>query len=191
MKRIIQAISGAILAIGLTAGVASADTVNCGNISNTGPGSVNSITCTTSTGVNVYCNNDTHLTTTNNQNASSGYSVVTGNTTGGSSTSGGAQNSNQTNLTVGLSCAPAASSAPAAVTPPAGGQGGGAPVAAAAAPAKPVGGVGAGAPAAAVASLPETGSQAPERDAAIAAVALSSALVLPKLFLSAYRKLAL
>jgi hypothetical protein len=150
MKRILQSLAVSLLTIGMTGGIAAAATVTCGgSISNTGPGSTNTVSCVDTENNSVSCDNNIVISNDNEQSASSGSAFTTDNTSAGGSTSGSAENSNSTVVAVGASCAPVET---AAVTPPAGGSGGatlgastvaggrgGAQVVA------PVGGVGAGA----------------------------------------------
>jgi hypothetical protein len=146
MKRILQSLAVSLVTVGMTGGIAAADAVTCnGDISNTGPGSTNSVTCVDNENNSVSCDNNIIVSNDNDQNAGSGGAFTTGNTTGGGATSGDADNNNATVVEVGTSCAPveATNSTP---TPPAGGSGGAVLGSATVAPqvVAPVGGVGAG-----------------------------------------------
>lgn len=126
MKRFIQILAAATVSCGLMAGVASADTITCGNISDTGPGSHNSINCTDDQNNSVTCNNNVVVDNTNDQTATSGGAFTTDNTNSGNANSGDADNNNNVVVTLGASCAPV-SVATATPTTPAGGQGSAAP----------------------------------------------------------------
>ncbi len=149
MKRVLQGLATSLVTIGLMGGVAAATTTCNGTITNTGPGSTNTITCDDTQNQNVSCDNNLIVDNSNHQSANSGQAFTTGNTSGGNATTGNSENSNTTSVDVhiGDACALVAT----AVTPPAGGSGGvtlGASTTAAAKAAQvvaPVGGVGAGA----------------------------------------------
>jgi hypothetical protein len=110
MKKLLKAVAVAGVMVGMSGGVAFADTTCSGSISNTGPGSNNTVTCVTSNNESVKCENNIVVKNDNDQNANSGSASVDGNTTGGSATSGSASNSNSTVVKVGTSCAPVATS---------------------------------------------------------------------------------
>jgi hypothetical protein len=119
MKKILIAGFASTLAIGFAPAAVFAAT-----ISNTGPGSYNSIINESTKEITVTCNNNVEVVNINNQSSNSGTAVVNGNNYGGDAQSGDAQNLNEFVATLGVSCAPVV----AAVTPPpAGGQGGGTP----------------------------------------------------------------
>jgi hypothetical protein len=166
------------------AGVASAATVTCGNISNTGPGSTNSITCVDENNKQVICNNDLKVSESNDQTSSSGSAFTTDNTGAGGATSGDSQANNNVTVTLGASCAPVTTASvttpttPTTTPTPAVGGKGAAPVATPQPAAKPV-------------SLPETGSNTAQKVALDSVVALGSTLVAVQLALLAYRRLAL
>lgn len=71
---------------------------NTAAIENTGPGSSNEVITKNTSVTNVTNTNDVHVSTTNNQSASSGSANVSDNTNGGSAASGTAANTNDTSL---------------------------------------------------------------------------------------------
>lgn len=116
-------------------------------ISNTGPGSTNSIVDNSSTTCTSTSTNTAQVSNNTSQSGSSGSASASGNTTAGGATSGSVTNTSTTNtslvLTNGNACAPAA----VTPTPPKpGGKGGGAVLAESTSQAPVV-----------VASLPQTG----------------------------------
>lgn len=112
MKKLLRAIAIILLGVSFSTGVVFADT---GSISNTGPGSTNSISFTETNNAFLNCVNAVNVTNVNNQTAVSGGATVSNNTVGGGATSGSASNSNSTSANIGVSgCA--LNSAP--VTPP-------------------------------------------------------------------------
>jgi hypothetical protein len=74
-----------------------------GTISNTGPGSSNSITTHQTATTTVTNDNDISVTNLNHQDSSSGDAEVEGNTTGGSATTGDASNTNSSNFDLTVS----------------------------------------------------------------------------------------
>ncbi len=177
MRKLIQLISASAVTISMMAGAAAADTVTCGNISNTGPGSNNTITCVDEKKVNVTCNNNIVVENTNEQDANSGNAFTTDNTSSGDANSGDANNNNQVTVKLGASCAPVAQTASS--TTPAGGKGAGSTSTPASTPAaKPV-------------SLPKTGSDTAQKLGLEGLVALGGTLGLSQVALRAYRRLAL
>src|ERR1700709_2805127 len=94
MKKFIQIITASLVGVGLMAGVAAADSVTCGSITNTGPGSTNTISCVDENNKQVTCNNNETIVESNDQNASSGGAFTTGNTTSGNANSGDSSNNN-------------------------------------------------------------------------------------------------
>jgi LPXTG-motif cell wall-anchored protein len=186
VKKLLQTLAGAVAGVALMGGVAAASTVTCGNISNTGPGSTNTITCVDSQEHNVSCNNNVIVKNSNDQDAQSGGAFTTDNTSGGSASSGNSSNSNSVVVTVGASCAPVQ----AASSQPSGGSGGGGEVAAASTSAAPAGGSGGGG-AAQVAALPETGSSNLQSAAVAGVAVLAAGLGLSRLGLLAYRRISL
>lgn len=181
MKKLIQIISTATVAVSLLAGTAAAvaETGTCGTISNTGPGSDNTITCVVDNNTNIVCNNDLKVELSNDQSGDSGSGSTSGNTSGGFTTTGNVDNNNVATVAIGASCAPVtvASTTTVTPTPAAGGQG-----AAVATPAaKP----------AAPKSLPETGSNTAQKLGLDSLVVLGGTLGLSQVVLRAYRRLAL
>lgn len=106
MRRLLLAIPTTLIGVGLMAGVANASTVTCsGSISNTGPGSTNTVNCVDTNNVSVSCNNQGVIVENNNQNSTSGSATSGSNTSGGSATSGSSSNSNTVTVQLGASCA--------------------------------------------------------------------------------------
>ena len=183
MKKVMQILSGSVLAIGLLVGSASADTTttNCGNISNTGPDSNNTITCVDQYNNDVICNNNTVVEVSGSQTSNSGGAFTVDNTYSGSATSGSSDNSNVTNVSLGDSCAPVAVASvttPATTTPVA------STTTATPATTTPT-------PAVApktVAALPSTGSDSNIKYAGIGLAAVSALVIASQLSLSVYRR---
>ncbi len=118
MKKLLVASFASTMAIGFAPAV-----VFAADISNTGPGSYNSIINETTRKITVTCNNDVEVVNINDQSSNSGTAEVDGNNYGGDAQSGDAQNLNEYVATLGVSCEPATL---AVVTPPAeGGKGSG------------------------------------------------------------------
>lgn len=167
MKKLLKTGLATILSCMLFSAAASAQV-----ITNTGPGSNNTIT-QTNTSVRTCANtNVVGVTNSNTQVATSGTAKTSGNTTGGNATSGSASNSNSSSTSVAVSnnCGATPANTP-------GGSGGGSQV-------TPQGGVGAGgfgagaeAELASVASLPETGATSPAQQIA-GGLAIASALAI-------------
>jgi hypothetical protein len=105
MRKLVQILSTAILGASLIAGVASASTATCG-VSDTGPGSTNTVNCVDSNNTTVTCNNKDMIEESSGQSASSGSTSSSSNTTSGNSTSGMSSNSNTDTVSVGASCTP-------------------------------------------------------------------------------------
>src|SRR4051812_29172730 len=105
MKNVLKAVVVTTAMVGMSGGVAFADTVTC-SISDTGPGSTNTVNCVDNNNNTVTCTNNIVVSTSNNQNSNSGSSNNSGNTSGGGSSSGDASNSNNVVVNVGASCAP-------------------------------------------------------------------------------------
>lgn len=185
MKRYMRGFVAVIASLVFIGGVASAQEtppVTCedgqATITNTGPDSLNTIECVSSTDVHVTCSNNIYVVNNNSQTGSSGNANNSGNTTGGSSITGSATNENGTTVQIGATCA----AQPAAVTPET------------PAPSQPVGGLGAGAPAEAaktVAALPNTSSNALLDNALIGGTSLATLFIASRLGMAAYRRLAL
>gem|GEM_PF-5243121 len=75
-----------------------------GSITNTGPGSTNTISLSdSSSSTMVMTNNSVQVSNSSSQTAKSGKAKVNGNTTGGNAVSGSAMNTNSTTSTVGIS----------------------------------------------------------------------------------------
>lgn len=162
MKRKIISLLGTVAGCIVLSGVASAQSVD---ISNTGPGSNNTVTSTSSSTTTCTSTNQVQVTNTSQQGSSSGSSNTSGNTTGGSATSGSASNSNtaSTSVTANGGCT-LASTTPEPETP-GGGSGG------------EVLGETTTAPAVTVASLPATGELSDAQQAAATTAAISGLIL--------------
>jgi hypothetical protein len=152
MKKVTSIVTAAIAGVIFVG--ASASAVTTGSISNTGPGSTNTISISDQFSCRVTNDNDIDVTNDNQQNAGSGNATTSGNTTGGNAQSGSAANTNVTdvgiNITNGPVCVTAQPAVPGQPTAPpveggrGAGQVGGVGVTTAQV-AAPAGGVGAGA----------------------------------------------
>jgi len=158
----------------LVGGIAAAD-----GISNTGPGSDNSITSTTDNNSNTNCSNNVTITGSNLQSAGSGNADVNGNTSGGSANSGNSSNTNISDINVSTGCESLATSQTPPSTPSAPGKGAGS-VAGAVVPVSVAG-----------AALPDTGSNTVAEIAFGSVIVLGAALATSRLGVSAYRRLSL
>jgi hypothetical protein len=180
VKKLLQIITGTVVSVGLMAGTAAADSVTCGgSISNTGPGSNNTITCVDKNDIQVTCSNNDKVVETNNQNANSGGAFTVENTSGGNANSGNANNNNKVTVDVGASCARQV--ATTATTSPAGGKGAGSASTPATTPSAKAG----------VSSLPKTGSNSLQDSAITGVFVLGTAAAVSQLAASAYRRFAL
>jgi hypothetical protein len=138
MKKLLLGLAITILSLGGT-GLPVGATDNT-TISNTGPGSTNTIETTNDFKCEVKNKNDFEIINNNTQEATSGSATVKDNTTGGDATSGSATNSNGTVIDVQITntgCVVTAVTPPAPVVPvapaaaqPVGGKGAITPVAA-------------------------------------------------------------
>jgi hypothetical protein len=185
MRRIILSLTSVLASSTLMFGVAAADS-SC-SIDNTGPDSTNTCTVSGNNSVTIKCKNDVDVVFINNQQASSGDSLVLNSTEGGYATSGNAQNFNSTDGKLDVSCAKAAaapSPAPAPAPAPEA-----APVAAPVAPAQqaPAGGQGQGQQAPKAQALPNTGSNSALTTATIATVAVGMLAAVSRAGFSAYK----
>lgn len=122
MKRILSILTGTVVCTSLMVGVASAGSYNgCGHLSY----DHSKVTCVdNSQSSTVTCINNVDVINANGQSSSSGNASVTDNNQGGYAISGTAVNTNNTNTTIDVSCAPVTTTT-TPVTPPTGGQGGG------------------------------------------------------------------
>lgn len=148
MKKFIKTVIATLFGLAIMTTTASAQSVD---ISNTGPGSTNTVTSNNRTDIKCDATNKVEVTNRTDQDADSGNASVDGNTSGGSATSGSASNSNSTSTTVTASnncLGKAATTTP----PPTGGSGGGQTLG----DSTVAGGQGAG-EAVLIASLPATG----------------------------------
>jgi hypothetical protein len=180
MGKITRIMAGSSLLVVFSAGVAAADA----SITNTGPGSTNTVNSNTSNTTKVVCINNTLISNSSSQSSSSGSANVSGNTSGGSASSGNASNSNVTSVTASGSCAPGTTPAPA-----------GSPAAQAAAAGRGglsfnsqgvlAAGGGAGA------ALPETGTTDTVRNTAIGIASLAGIAAVGQVGLGVYRRRAL
>lgn len=126
MKKVAKIISAAVVSTAFMGTVASAATCDGDiTITNTGPGSNNTISCTDVSNIELNCNNNVIVATVNTQNGTTGSADTSGNTAAGNAVSGQVVNNNGNNVTVGGGCEQlAATSTPD--TPGMGGGGGGA-----------------------------------------------------------------
>lgn len=161
MKKLLTGLAVTTLSVVGMSGMASAQ------ISNTGPGSNNTITVNNSTICNSTSTNTAVVTNTNTQTSSSGSANTSGNTTGGSATSGTTNNSNNVLTSIIASNASACVPVTTAVTVPTGGKGADQPVAQT---------VAVNDQAAAVVTLPDTGQASPKVYAASTALVSGLAL---------------
>ena len=186
MKKLIQILAASIMSVGLMAGAASADTVTCGNITNTGPGSTNTITCVDVNNTQVTCNNDDKVVTSNDQSSNSGNAFTVDNTYSGDSNSGDSNNSNTVTVNLGDSCAPQV----AAVTTPTT-----TPTVTPATTTTPVVTPSVTKPATpvqkSVAALPNTGSSTLLDDSALTVAVVGGTIAVSQLGVFAYRRFAL
>ena len=104
MKKLRRAFAVAMLGVGLSTGLASAQT---GTIGTTGPNSNNQATFNDSHIATLTASNTAGVRNDTDQNANSGRAEVSGNTTGGSATSGAANNTSMTSTSASLSNASA------------------------------------------------------------------------------------
>lgn len=162
MKKLIQTLSVAILSAGVMTGVAAAQ-----SISNTGPGSTNTVTNTTTNTPIVTCVNSTTVTNSNSQSSNSGTSTNSGNTNSGGATTGSSSNNNTTVTNVTTGC-PAGQ-----VRQVVGGHGSG---------------PGGSFTAAEVAALPLTGSHSALNNVAVGIAVLGGAAIASQVAVSAYRR---
>ena len=96
-KQLLRAAASTVLGLSLTTGFAAAD------ISNTGPGSDNTVVTKVSSHYKVNNDNNLGVSNSNGQSFSTSDAKVKGNTTGGSATSGNASNSNSSSFTLNVS----------------------------------------------------------------------------------------
>jgi hypothetical protein len=181
MRRIVLSLTSVLASSTLMFGVAAAAEPSC-VIRDTGPHSYNECTDTSTNKTTITCTNKVDVVFHNNQQASSGNSLVIDNTNGGSASSGDATNNNDTNANLDVSCGPkevAESPAPAPES---------APVAAPVASAQPAPAGGQGqAQAPKVQALPDTGNNSALTTATIATVAVSLAATAARFGFSAYK----
>ncbi len=99
MKKLLRLATASTVVLGLTTGIAAAQS---GSISTTGPDSTNKVISRTDNSARIDNDNDLTVRNTNDQHSSSGDAKVRDNTTGGDATSGDASNSNSltANVTV-------------------------------------------------------------------------------------------
>lgn len=180
MKKILTILSPAVIALGISLTPAAVSAATC-SISNTGAGSTNTCTYTSSNVVTITCTNGVQIVNNNPQTAVSGTVAVNGNTISGTATSGNATNISALAVDLELNCAaaPAVVTPPPAVvsTPPAGGVGGGGAVQSVATTK--------------VAALPNTGPADVIAPVAISALGLGVLVAGSRLAVGAYRRFAL
>lgn len=121
MRKFIKTIMATSLGLAMMTASASAQSAA---ISNTGPGSDNSITSSNRTDISCRSTNDVEVSNRTDQDASTGNASVDGNTSGGNVTSGSASNSNttSTSVTAANNCL---GQTVTTTPPPTGGSGGG------------------------------------------------------------------
>ncbi len=145
-------------------------------ISDTGPGSNNTITSSNYTECTSTAVNEMYISNQTSQSSSSGSATVSGNTSGGNATSGNSSNSSST--TTAVTATNNSGCLPGAVTTPEtngnGGSGGGQTLGATTTAAL-VGGQGAAGMT--IASLPETGGTSPAQTALAVSSLLSGAVI--------------
>lgn len=186
MKKLLRMLAASALCAGLITGAASAQS----SITNTGPGSNNTITHNNSCDSTVNNDTDIDVNVDNDQDADSGNATNNDNTSGGNSQSGDASNDSSidVNLDVnnnsGNACAPASDT----TTPPSGGSGGGETLGST----TPVGGRGAVLAAGTqIAALPNTGTTAPAEYATVSVAALSGLALALRVGVAVYRRFSL
>lgn len=174
MKKLVKIFSATIVSTAFMGSVASA--VTCDGtitISNTGPGSNNTVSCTDVSNIVLNCTNNVVVGTVNTQTGTSGNGDTSNNTTGGNAVTGQVVNDNGNNVTIGGGCEQLAA------TPGTGSTGGGG------------GGGGGGAGAFTPEALPNT-STTSSAVAVLGTLASATGLVaLSRLVVVTYRKLAL
>lgn len=166
----------ALLSIFIISKPAAAQT----SITNTGPGSTNTITDSSTTNTTLTCDNAITVTTNNDQTSSSGSATTSGNTTAGDASSGNASNSSSSVSDIAVSCGAAANTTTPPSTP---GQ-------------QPVGGAGAGfvlssvagAQSARIASLPKTGELSLVNAAAVPLASLGGLAVTTQIGIALIRR---
>ena len=109
MKKVYSLLAIPMLVLGMMAVVpkvsAQAPACDTTSITLTGPGSVNTIECTSATKVYVECNNNVNITFNDSQISQTGDVEVNGNTIGGNATSGNSINEKATGIDVDAVCA--------------------------------------------------------------------------------------
>lgn len=168
MKRYMRGIVAAVISVSFIGGTVGAEEACPGaTITNTGPDSVNEITCVDSTAVQVTCTNNVYVVNNNSQTGGTGSGVITGNAT----------NTNGTTVQIGAACT--SPTATTTVTPP--------PAAV-----KPSTGMGATSlPEPKATVLPNTASN-PVTDIAIAStLGLAGIMAVSRIGIAAYRRIAL
>lgn len=170
MKRFMRSIVAVIVILGLSSGAVSAQTPDCDGalvITNTGPGSVNEITCVQASEVLVSCVNNINVVTNSDQVAGSGDA------TGTTTITGNATNENGVVVEINANCGEPAAATTTPVAPPA------------TPPTTPTTGTGAATPNVAV--LPNTASNPIVHIATIGFVVIASLLALSRVAVVAYR----
>ena len=99
-KQIIRAMATTMLALGLSTGVAAAQS---GSISNTGASSKNIVNASVNNKAEVKNHNLLGVASSSSQNAGTGSASVDYNTTGGSATSGSSSNTSSSMTTIDVS----------------------------------------------------------------------------------------
>lgn len=178
MKKLLQILTASILSVafvGAAAGAQVAPSTSCNDvtISNTGPGSNNTVTCTNVVNTVIKCENNVIVGTANVQTSNSGNASGQNNTTVGSVNTGTAVNYNGTDTTIGASCGAVAT--PAASTPVTPGMGSITPPAAEEKVAPAV--------------LPYTAGASAEAIVIASLIAAAAVVVLSRVAVAAYRRI--
>lgn len=105
MKKFVKIFSATIVSTAFMGSVASAATCDGTiTISNTGPGSNNTVSCTDVSNIVLNCTNNVVVGTVNTQTGSSGNGDTSNNTSGGNAVTGQVVNDNGNNVTIGGGC---------------------------------------------------------------------------------------
>lgn len=105
MKKVAKIVSAAIVSTAFMGTVASAATCDGTiTITNTGPGSNNTVSCTDVSNIVLNCTNDIVVATVNTQTGTTGNGDTSNNTTGASAVTGQVVNNNGNNVTIGGGC---------------------------------------------------------------------------------------
>lgn len=177
MKKLSQVLTAIVLSAGFVGNVAGAQAAQCTSIviTNTGPNSNNSGTCTVNTTVAVTCVNNLYVLSQNDQTAVTGQASSLGNTTAGTAITGNATNENGATVQIGAACGDTSTTTPETPATPTSNT--------------PAGGAGQ-AEAKKVAALPYTASSSVIVWAGMSIAALLAALVATRIGFAVYRRVA-